>query len=148
MTMQWQGLVLMSLTHITTRDHGDVLGLCCQGLSRSGPAPRLDSTAELLLVVVTGVSWPCGQEHGSVGAATPQRSLLTFPEWHSTLWPGYTVGSPRSNTIPENIPALMKEEELALHLTGCHTQERGSCILPGQQRRADPCGKGAGEPAL
>lgn len=68
--MQWQGLVLISLTHVTIRDHGDVPGLSCQGLSRTGPDPCLDSTTELVLVVVAGASLPlrarareCGHCH-------------------------------------------------------------------------------------
>ena len=75
--MQWQGLVLISLTHVTIRDHGDVPGISCQGLSRTGPDPHLDNTTELVLVVVAGTSLPPAGKSTGVGALPLPREVCS-----------------------------------------------------------------------
>lgn len=95
LTMQQQGSVLMSVAHITTRKHGDILGCrgphVCSGavqncpcpslavaLWRAGhishhqqhqrvsPAPYLDRTAELNLVVGALVGQTQGRGHSDL----------------------------------------------------------------------------------
>lgn len=88
MAMQQEDCVLMSITHVITKDHMDVPGLaCCLGahsclsagqsypclslLRHSGKqAPCLDSTVELALLAGTHVSLPQRYECGRTNPTT------------------------------------------------------------------------------
>lgn len=68
MAMQWQGLVSMSMVHITTREHRDVPGLgsklgsqSCPKMCRTGPTSHWAvafGRAALCLMWVAKQSWP------------------------------------------------------------------------------------------
>jgi hypothetical protein len=72
MAMQWQGLVSMSVAHITTKEHRDVPGLDsrlgsqrCPKMCRTGPTSHWAvafGRAALCLTWVAKQSWPWWQE--------------------------------------------------------------------------------------
>lgn len=115
-----------------------------------------ESCAELAppLTWASWKSWPWDPESRRVEPTHSQLRYLESGPCHSS--PRRRHGRGKDTLLHTQYPLqstagrrdVINVGELSLPLTYCSTQERGSCTSPGNHSRADPGGRGTGEPCL
>lgn len=135
MTIQWQGLVLMSEVYVTARDHGNVLDQAsilgthgfpeavqnCPIPSLAGVFWRTDSTSHMSSSSLE--SWPC-----------------TYPRQQTEADHGGKWGISEGMNVGELTATIWNAAHRGhgcVFLTKCNTQVSWPCTSPGLQSRTD-----------